>query len=65
MSAKPKRDAAAMQMIIFNYLNTHSSMRTYARPSQIRAAAKQMQRSGNIPVYVAAALRHGAAEAAK
>lgn len=51
-----RRPSAKLQAILVGWLNSRSSMRHQSRPSQIRAAAKQMQRSGSIPMEVARAL---------
>lgn len=51
-----RRPSAKLQTILTNWLSTRSSMRHESRPSQIRAAAKKMQRSGAIPMEVARAL---------
>jgi len=53
----PRRISARFQKILAVWLDTQSTMRYGSRPSQIRAAAKLMQRSGRVPAPVMAALK--------
>jgi hypothetical protein len=46
-----------IEQILYNYLSTASAMRRGATEAQLRAAAKQIARSGRLPTPVAEALR--------
>lgn len=53
----------ALRQLVEGYLMTVSPMRFHQTTAQIKAAAKQMERSNRIPVAVAVALMEGAANA--
>jgi hypothetical protein len=57
--SKPK----PIEVILYNYLSTASSMRYGATEGQLRAAAKNIARSGRLPAPVAEVLRNGVREA--
>src|SRR5208282_1815627 len=54
---------ARLEQIVRNYLETATRWGQCARPSQIRAAAKNMVQSGRLPVRVIDAIRQQSAAA--